>query len=142
MSGENDLRQLPLRYKGTREEEKEEIYLKLTYYHSANLVRLIKFRRLRWTGHVARMEKNSGVFKISVPKSAGKKCLGWPRCRWKEYIRMTLKEIGVNTRKWSGIIGYSLWMRNWIFGFHKPRSVIIPSAYHIFINRDISLLVY
>ena len=53
-------------------------------YHSHNIVRVIKSRRLRWAGHVARMEDDRSVFKISTDKSAGKRPLGSPRLRWEE----------------------------------------------------------
>ena len=56
---------------------------------------MIKSRRLRWAGHVARMEGRS-VFKIFT----GKRPLGSPRCRWEDNIRMDLKEIGINKRNW------------------------------------------
>ena len=42
---------------------------------------MIKSRRLRWAGHVARMEEGRGAFKILTGKSAGKRPLGRPRRR-------------------------------------------------------------
>ena len=60
-------------------------------YRSPNIVRVIKSRRLRWAGHVDRMEEG---------KPARKRPLRRPRCRWEDNIRMDLKEIGVNTRNW------------------------------------------
>ena len=59
---------------------------------------MIKSRRLRWAGHVARMEKGRTSFKILTGKPTGKKPLGRPRRRWEDNIRMGLKEIGINTR--------------------------------------------
>ena len=50
-------------------------------YSSPNIVRLIKSRRLRWTGHVPRMEEGRGVHKILVGKPEGKRPLGRPRRR-------------------------------------------------------------
>ena len=41
-------------------------------YHSRNIVRVIKSRRLRWAGHVARMEEGRSVFKILTGKPTGK----------------------------------------------------------------------
>ena len=69
-------------------------------YCSPNIVRVIKSRRLRWAGHVARMEEGRGVFKILTGKLTGKRPLGRPRCRWEDNIRMDLKEIGINSRNW------------------------------------------
>ena len=68
-------------------------------YRSPNLVRVIKSRRLRWAGHVARMEEGKRAFKILTGKATGKRPLGRrPRHRWEDNIRMDLKEIGINTR--------------------------------------------
>ena len=57
---------------------------------------MIKSRRLRWAGHVARMEDDRSVFKILT----GKRPLGRSRRRWEDNIRMGLKEIGIHTRNW------------------------------------------
>ena len=53
-------------------------------YRSPNIVRVIESRRLRWSGHVARMEETSSAFKILTSKPTGKRPLGRPRCRWDE----------------------------------------------------------
>ena len=42
-------------------------------YRSPNIVRVIKSRRLRWAGHVARMEENRRAFKILTGKPTGKR---------------------------------------------------------------------
>ena len=65
-------------------------------YRSPNIVRVIKSRRFRWAGHVARMEEGRSAFKILTGTSTGKR----PRRRWQGNIRMDLKEIGANTRNW------------------------------------------
>ena len=65
-------------------------------YRSPNIVSVIKSRRLRWTGHVARKEKGRSVFKILTGKPRGKRPLGRPRRRWEDNIRMDLEEIGIN----------------------------------------------
>ena len=64
-------------------------------YRSPNIVRMIKSRRLRWAGHVDRMEEGRRA-------PTEKRSLGWPRCRWENSIRKDLKEIGINTRNWVG----------------------------------------
>ena len=63
-------------------------------YSSPNILRVIKSRRLRWAGHVARMEEGRGVHKVLVGKSKGKRQLGRPRRRWKDNIKMDLEEVG------------------------------------------------
>jgi hypothetical protein len=50
-------------------------------YSSSNIVRVIKSRRMRWAGHVARME-GRGVYRVLVGRSKGKRPLGRPRRRW------------------------------------------------------------
>ena len=73
-----------------------------SFNRSPNIVRVIKSRRLRWAGHVARMEECRSAFKILTgrPTSAGKWPLGRRRNRWEDNIRMDLKEIGINKRNW------------------------------------------
>ena len=55
------------------------------------IVRVIKSRRLRWAGHVARMEEGRIGFKILTYKPTGKRPLERPRRRWEDNIRMDLK---------------------------------------------------
>ena len=69
-------------------------------YRSPNITRVIKFRRLRWEDHVARMEEGRSALKISTGTPTGKRLLGMPSHRWKDNVRMELKEIGINTRNW------------------------------------------
>ena len=59
---------------------------------------MIKSRRLRWAGHVARMEEGRRVLKILTGKPTGKRPLGRPRHIWEFNIRMDFKKIGFNTR--------------------------------------------
>ena len=69
-------------------------------YRSPNIVRVIKSRRLRWAGHVARMKEGSSAFKIVTGKPTGKRPLGRPMRRWKDNSRMDLEEIVVNAGNW------------------------------------------
>ena len=73
-------------------------------FRSPNIVRVIKSRRLRWTGHVARMEEGRSAFKILTGKPTGKRPLGRPRRRWEDNIRMDLEEIGINAYFCSGFL--------------------------------------
>ena len=68
----------------------EEIH---SLYHPPNIVRVIKSRRLRWAGNVARMEKGRSAFKILTGKPTRKRPLRRPRRRWEDNIRMDIKEI-------------------------------------------------
>ena len=62
-------------------------------YYSPNIVRAIKSGRLRWVGHVARMEEDKSALTILAGKPEAKRPLGRPRHRWEDNIRMDLKEI-------------------------------------------------
>ena len=73
---------------GWRRLHNEELH---SLYHSPNIVRMIKSRRLRSAGHVARMEEGRSAFKILTGKPIGKRPLGRPRRRWEDNIRMDLK---------------------------------------------------
>ena len=55
---------------------------------------------MRWAGHVARMEEGRSAFKILTGKPTGKRPLGKPRRRWKDNIRIQLKEIGIDRKNW------------------------------------------
>jgi hypothetical protein len=71
-------------------------------YASPSITRIIRSRRMKWAGHVARMrEKN--VYMLLVGKSEGKRPLGRPRSSWMENINMDLLEIGVNVVDWIGL---------------------------------------
>ena len=59
-------------------------------YSSPIIVRVIKSRRMRWAGHVARMGEERGANRVLVGKPEGKRTLGRPRRRWVDNIRMDL----------------------------------------------------
>ena len=69
-------------------------------YHSSNIVRVIKYRRQRWTGHIARMKVDRSAFKILSGNPTGKISLGRPRRRWEDNYRMDLKGMGINRGNW------------------------------------------
>ena len=69
-------------------------------YSSPNIVRVIKSRRMRWAGYVARMEEGRGVHKVLAGKTEGKRPLGRPRRRWEDNIKMGLEEVGRGCGVW------------------------------------------
>jgi hypothetical protein len=69
-------------------------------YRSPNIVRIIKSRRLRWAGHVARVEEGRCAIKILTLNPTGKRPLERHRRRWEDNIIMGLEEICMNTRNW------------------------------------------
>jgi len=72
-------------------------------YSSPNIVRVIKWRRMRWAGHVASMGEERGVYRVLVGKPQGKRPLGRPRRRWVNNIRMDLQEVGCGYMDWIGL---------------------------------------
>jgi hypothetical protein len=59
---------------------------------------MMKYKRMRWTGHVARMGGKRYAYRILVGKAGGQRPLGRPRGRWVDNIKIDLREIG-----WDGI---------------------------------------
>ena len=68
-----------------------------------NIVRVIKSRRMRWAGHVARMGEERGFYRGLVEKPEGKRPLGRPRCRWVNNIKMDLQEVECGCMDWIGL---------------------------------------
>ena len=68
-------------------------------YTSPNIIRN-QSRRLRWAGHVARMEQSRNAYRVFVGKLESKRPLGRPRRRWKDNIKMDLREVGCDHRDW------------------------------------------
>jgi hypothetical protein len=69
-----------------------------------NIVRVIKSRRMRWAGHVARMGEDWGVCRVLMGKPEGKRPLERPRCRWVDNIRTDLQEMGYGYMDWTGLV--------------------------------------
>jgi hypothetical protein len=67
---------------------------------SPNIVRVIKSRRMRWAGHVARMGKGRSVCRILVWWPEGKRQLGRPRRRWEDNIKLDFREIWIDAANW------------------------------------------
>jgi hypothetical protein len=74
-------------------------------YSSPSIIRIIKSRRMRWAGHVARMgeKRNAYRYRLWVGKPEGKRPLGRPRRRWVDNIRMDLLEVGLGDVDWIGL---------------------------------------
>jgi hypothetical protein len=68
-------------------------------------------RRLRWAGHVAKMEEGRSAFNVIGGTPTRKRPLGRPSRRWEDSIRMDLKEIGINTRNWRVLVDVALKLR-------------------------------
>ena len=72
-------------------------------YSSPNTVRVIKSRRMRWAGHVARMGERIGLYRVLVGKPEGKRPLVRPRHRWEDNIKMDLQAMGCGSVDWIGL---------------------------------------
>jgi hypothetical protein len=72
-------------------------------YSSPNVVRVIKSRRMRWAGHVARMAEERGVYRVLMGKPEGRRPVGRPRRRWVDNIRMDLQDVGCGYMDWIGL---------------------------------------
>jgi hypothetical protein len=67
-------------------------------YSSPSIIRINKSRRMRWTGHVARLGEKRNAYRLLVGKPEGKRPLGRPRRRWVE--------------RWDGVMWTGLvWLR-------------------------------
>jgi hypothetical protein len=71
-------------------------------YSSPSIIMVIKARRMRWAGHVARMGEMRDVY-ILVGRPEGRRPLGRPRRRWEDNIMMDLREI------WFGDVDWIQW---------------------------------
>ena len=69
-------------------------------YSSTNIVRVIKSRRMRWAGHVARIGVERVVYRVLVGKPEGRRILGRPRRRWADNIKTDLQEVGCVYMDW------------------------------------------
>jgi hypothetical protein len=63
------------------------------FYFLPNILRVVRSRRMRWAGHVARMGEGRGVHRILVGKPEGKRPLGSPRRRWEDNIKIDLQKV-------------------------------------------------
>jgi hypothetical protein len=75
-------------------------------YSSPSIVRVIKARRMRWAGHVARMGEVRGAYNILVGRPEGRRPLGRPRRRWEDNIKTDLREMCLGM--WIGFIWLSI----------------------------------
>jgi hypothetical protein len=80
---------------GWRKLHDEELH---NFYSSPSIIRMMKSRRMRWAGHVARMGEKRNGYKIFVGKPEGRRLLGRPRRRWVDNIKMDTREMG-----WDGV---------------------------------------
>jgi hypothetical protein len=78
----------------------EELY---DLYYSPSISRIIKARRMKWVGHVARMGEKRNEYRLLLGNPEGRSPLGRPRRRWLDNIRMDLAEVGWGDVDWTGL---------------------------------------
>jgi hypothetical protein len=65
-------------------------------YSSLSIIRIIKSRRMRWAGHVARMGEKRNAYMLLVGKPWGNKPLGRPRRRWEDLLEIGWVRCGLD----------------------------------------------
>jgi hypothetical protein len=69
-------------------------------YSSRNIIRMMKLGRMRWAGHVVRIGEKRNSCRILVGKPEGRRPVGRPRSRWKDNVKIDLREIGWGRMDW------------------------------------------
>jgi hypothetical protein len=83
----------------------QRFFLFLVFIHSrykgkVRWYNVVKSRRMRWVGHVARIGEGSGVHRVLVGRPEGRRPLGRPRRRWEDNIKRDLQEVGGDCGDW------------------------------------------
>jgi hypothetical protein len=73
------------------------------WYTSSRIIRIIRYRRMRWAGHVARMRQKRNVYWLLVGKPYEKRPLGRMRRRWVDDNKMDFTEMGLGGADWIGM---------------------------------------
>jgi hypothetical protein len=91
-------------------------------YSSSNIFRVIKSKRMRWAGHVARMGEGRGVHRVLFGRPEGKRPLGRPRLRWEDNIKMDLRDVGIDGANWIRLAQDAKWLDfvNTVMNFQVP----------------------
>jgi hypothetical protein len=87
------------------------------------IVKILKARRMRWAGLVARMGEKRNTYKLLMGKPEGRRSLGRPRRRWADYIRMSLVEVGWLDVNWIGLVQDRDRWRAFEFGIEPSGSI-------------------
>jgi hypothetical protein len=73
-------------------------------YSSPNIIRMIKSRRMRWAGHLARMGEKRNACRTLVGKPEGNRLLERPTHTWDDNIKIDLREIGWGSMDWIDLV--------------------------------------
>jgi hypothetical protein len=90
-------------------------------YSSSSIIRIMKSRRMRWAGHVARMGEKRYAYRLLVGKPEGRRPLGRPRHKWVDIIKIDLGEVecgdvdciglGQDRNRWRALVNSALMLR-------------------------------
>jgi hypothetical protein len=72
-------------------------------YCSPNFIRVIKSRKIKCAGHVARVGDRRGAYRVSVGRSEGRRPLGRPGVRWEDNIKMDFQDVGWGCMDWTDV---------------------------------------
>jgi hypothetical protein len=72
-------------------------------YSSPSIIRIMKSRRMRWAGHMARMGEKRNVYGLLVGKPERRRPLGRSRRKWIDDVKMDVLEIGLSVVDWIGL---------------------------------------
>jgi len=89
-----------LRIFGPRRDGVTREWRKLHNEELNDLYWMIKSRRKRWAGHLARMDERRAIYRVLVGKPEGNRPLWKPRCRWEDNIKMDLQAVGCGSMVW------------------------------------------
>jgi hypothetical protein len=70
---------------------------------SPSIIRIIKARRMKWEGHIARMGEKRNAYRLLVGKPEGRRILGRPKRKCLDNIRMDLVEVAWGDVDWIGL---------------------------------------
>jgi hypothetical protein len=101
-------------------------------YSSPTIVRVIKSRRMRWAGHVARMGEGRGVYRVLVGRSGGKRPLERPWRTWENNIKKDLREIGMEGANWIQLAQDRV---QWRACVNTVMNLRVPQASRIFFDK-------
>jgi hypothetical protein len=97
-------------------------------YSPPNIIRVIKSRRMRWAGHVARMGEGWGAYRILVRRPEERRQFEIPRHGWEDNIKIDLKQVGWGAMDWIELAQDRDRWRAFVtavmnLGFHKMRGI-------------------
>ena len=70
---------------------------------SPNFIRVIKSRKIKWVGHLARTGNRRGAYRFSVGRPEVRRPLRRPRGRWEDNVKMDFQDVGWGCMDWSDL---------------------------------------